>query len=56
MNKWAIIAGGILLGLIFLYGSLAALVNQGLGLRQAVGVLCVIIGGAGILFYAVREK
>jgi hypothetical protein len=55
MQKWLLILGGILLGLIFLYGSLTALVKQGLSPIGAVVMLVIIIGAGIALLRAVKE-
>jgi len=55
MQKWLLILGGILLGLIVLYGSLTALVNQGLSLIGAVVMLVLIVGAGLALLRAVKE-
>jgi hypothetical protein len=55
MKKLGLYAGGFVMLLISLYGSLAALVNQGLTIIGAIFVLIIIVGAAGALLYAVKE-
>jgi predicted tellurium resistance membrane protein TerC len=45
MKKIGLIAAGVLAALIFTYGSLASLVNQGMSLPAAVAVFIAIIAG-----------
>ncbi len=56
MKKLGLYAGGLVLLLISLYGSLAALVNQGLSIIGAIVVLILIVAAAGALLYAVRDE
>jgi len=55
MQKWLPFVGGGILGLVILYGSLAALVNQGLSLIGAVVMLALIVGAGIALLRAVKE-
>ncbi len=50
--KKPLIALAVLLGVvIFTYGSLAALVNQGVGLSMAITIFfLVLVGGAGLVY------
>ncbi len=50
MKKIGLIAAGIVAALIFSYGSLAALVNQGMSLPAAVFVFIgIIVGGFAVV-------
>ena len=55
MNKWLIRLGALILGLIFCYASLTALVNQGLSIWGALVMFVLIIVAGSALIYAVKE-
>ncbi len=50
MKKFGLIAAGIMAALIFTYGSLAALVNQGMSLPAALFVFVgIVVGGIAVV-------
>jgi len=55
IKRWPLYLGGTLLGAIVLYGSLAALVQQGLTLLGALVMLLMIVAGGVALLYYLRE-
>ncbi len=55
--KKVLIALAIFLGIfIFLYGAIAALVNQGLSLGTALTVFFLVIAGGGGLVWILRDR
>jgi len=54
MKKLPLILGGLLAAAIFIYGSLAALVNQGLPLPAAVIMLVIVVGGGAAMIRYLR--
>ena len=52
MKKLGLILAGLFAALLFAYGSISALVNQGLGLRAAVLIFgAIVVGGVGIVMF-----
>ena len=50
MNKVGLITAGVLAALIFAYGSIAAMVNQGMSLPAAIVIfIVVIVGGIAVV-------
>ena len=54
-RKWLLYLGAAALGTLLLYGSLAALVHQGLSPLGALLMLVAIVGGGIALLFAVRH-
>lgn len=55
MHRWLKYLGGTLAALMFVYGALAALVNQGLSLVGALVMLILILGGGLALLLVLRN-
>jgi len=56
MKKIGLIIGGVFAALLFAYGSLSALVNQGLSLVGAIVVFTLIMGGGIAMLMLAGQK